>query len=97
MHGKTSNIYHNAQGLFADIPSPFKAARYHSLEVSPDKQSLKNELNITASTDDGAIMALEHKQFPLYGVQFHPESFLTEHGFTLIHNFLQSGPLSESQ
>lgn len=92
MHGKTSTIDHNGQGLFHGIPTAFKAARYHSLEVLPSKQALESDLIITAHTEDGTIMAMEHNYFPLYGVQFHPESYLTEHGFIMIENFLGSIP-----
>ncbi len=87
MHGKASRIVHRGQGLFAGIPSPFLAARYHSLVVAPHSA----ELEVHARSDDGAIMALGHINAPLFGVQFHPESFLTEHGSDLIRNFLQMG------
>lgn len=95
MHGKTSKIYHNGKGLFSTIPSPFLAARYHSLEIAPDRTALMHDIHITARAEDDTIMAIEHKIHPLYGVQFHPESFLTEFGFTMIYNFLLSGPLSD--
>ncbi|MFO7559738.1 MAG: aminodeoxychorismate/anthranilate synthase component II [Desulfobacterales bacterium] len=88
-HGKTSGVYHESRHLFAGIPSPFTAARYHSLMT----QFENCRLEITAKSDDGVIMGLSHSEFPLHGVQFHPESFLTEHGFTLIENFLKLGPL----
>ena len=74
MHGKTSNIYHNKRGIFRNIPSPFKATRYHSLILDP--KSVPKCLEITAKTDDGIIMAVKHRTLPLYGVQFHPESIL---------------------
>ena len=93
LHGKTSAILHDGQGLFAGLPSPFQAARYHSLMVAPDTRALREELTITARTADDTIMGLAHQRYPLCGVQFHPESFLTEHGFTLVENFLQLGPL----
>jgi para-aminobenzoate synthetase component II len=93
LHGKTSAVVHDGQGLFAGVPSPFRAARYHSLAVAPDEDALAQGLTINAcAEDDGTIMGLSHRRFPLCGVQFHPESFLTEHGFDLIENFLRLGP-----
>lgn len=89
MHGKTSDVRHEGRGLFAGLPSPFKAARYHSLAVA----DVSPQLEITARTSDGVIMGLAHREHPLHGVQFHPESFLTEHGFSLIENFLAMGAL----
>ena len=86
MHGKTSLISHNEKGLFKDIESPFEATRYHSLIV--DTTSFPAELEITAKTDDGLIMGLKHKEFEIYGLQFHPESILTSYGHKLINNFL---------
>ena len=86
MHGKTSLISHNEKGLFKDIESPFEATRYHSLIVDPT--SFPAELEITAKTDDGLIMGLKHKEFEIYGLQFHPESILTSWGHKLINNFL---------
>ena len=86
MHGKTSLISHNEKGLFKDIESPFEATRYHSLIVDPT--SFPAELEITAKTDDGLIMGLKHKEFDIYGLQFHPESILTSYGHKLINNFL---------
>ena len=88
MHGKTSLISHNESGLFKNIESPFNATRYHSLMVDPE--SFPNELEITAKTDDGLIMGLKHKEFEIYGLQFHPESILTAYGHKLIENFLLS-------
>ena len=88
MHGKTSLISHNESGLFKNIESPFNATRYHSLMV--DSESFPNELEITAKTDDGLIMGLKHKEFEIYGLQFHPESILTAYGHKLIENFLLS-------
>lgn len=86
MHGKTSDIYHDRKTIFNNIPSPFKATRYHSLSVKED--GLPSCLEITARTSDGEIMALRHKEYPIEGVQFHPESILTEYGKEIIKNFL---------
>jgi anthranilate synthase component 2 len=90
VHGKTSTVYHIAQGLFEGIPIPFSAARYHSLMAEPGDGSLI----ITAETNKGVIMGMSHPERPLCGVQFHPESFLTQYGFQLIENFLKLGPVS---
>ncbi len=87
MHGKSSLIYHNSQGVLAGLPNPFSAIRYHSLVVLRDK--LPDCLEVTAWTDDGEIMGLRHKQHPVEGIQFHPESFMTEVGKDLLRNFLQ--------
>ena len=89
MHGKTSLVHHSNWGIFKDIPSPFIAARYHSLIVRLNK----NGLFVTSRSRDGVIMGISHPSAPLHGVQFHPESFLTEHGFLLVENFLRLGPL----
>ncbi|MGB2867362.1 MAG: aminodeoxychorismate/anthranilate synthase component II [Bacteroidota bacterium] len=89
-HGKTSPIFHGESGLFRDIPSPFTAARYHSLIV--EKESLPKELEVTAWTEDGTIMAVRHREFPTFGVQFHPESIATEHGKKILKNFLMIIP-----
>lgn len=86
MHGKTSPIQHHGEDLFQDIPSPFPATRYHSLLV--ERSSLPAELEITAETQEGEIMGLRHRTLPIWGVQFHPESLATEHGLTLLSNFL---------
>ena len=86
MHGKVSEITHNATGVLAAIPSPFKATRYHSLTLERD--SLPDCLEITAETDDGVIQGIAHRDLPIHGVQFHPESIATEHGHQLIQNFL---------
>lgn len=86
MHGKTSLINHDGLGIFKNIPNPFTATRYHSLIV--EKSSLSDNLRITATTDEGEIMGLQHKTLQCYGVQFHPESFLTTNGKTLLQNFL---------
>jgi anthranilate synthase/aminodeoxychorismate synthase-like glutamine amidotransferase len=93
LHGKTSLVFHDGGFLFSGLPSPFKAARYHSLVVEPAAAALEKDLIVTAWSDSGLIMGLSHRRFPLHGVQFHPESFLTEHGFVLIENFLRLGPL----
>lgn len=87
VHGRTSYIDHAETGLFKGIPSPLRVARYHSLIV--DEASLPKELVVTARTDDMIPMALKHRSFPLFGVQFHPESVLTQHGRTLLANFAQ--------
>lgn len=86
MHGKISRIKHNNKGIFNGIPSMFNATRYHSLAISRD--SFPAELIVTAETEDGEIMGLEHESFALYGVQFHPESILSEYGHQLLQNFL---------
>lgn len=86
MHGKTSRIYHDGKGLFKGLPYPFEATRYHSLVV--EKKSFPKALEITAKTRDGEIMALKHKSYPVFGVQFHPESILTVCGKELLKNFL---------
>jgi anthranilate synthase component II len=89
MHGKTSAVHHDGAGLFEGVPQPLIVARYHSLAVSGVDEALR----VNARASDGVAMALQHVREPLFGVQFHPESFLTQHGFTLIENFLRSGPL----
>jgi anthranilate synthase component 2 len=86
MHGKTSQIYHDGVGIFAGIKSPFTATRYHSLIV--EAASLPDCLQVTAHTDDGIIMGLQHRHLPIHGVQFHPESIASEHGHDLLNNFL---------
>jgi para-aminobenzoate synthetase component II len=95
-HGKTSAVYHDGRGVFESLPSPFQAARYHSLAVEPLAAALQGELTITARTRDQIIMGLAHRRHPLHGVQFHPESFLTEHGYKLVDNFLGLGPLART-
>lgn len=87
MHGKTSQIHHKDTDLFAGLPNPFTAARYHSLLV--ERSSLPDCLEVTAETDDGLIMGLRHKTLPVYGVQFHPESFATDGGIRILENFLR--------
>lgn len=87
VHGKKDEIYHNNQGVFRKMPKPFQAARYHSLII--DRES--SDLIETAHSKKGIVMGIEHKKYPLYGIQFHPESFMTEEGYTIIENFLKSG------
>ena len=86
MHGKTSVIRHDGQGVFAGLPNPFEATRYHSLIV--DRDSIPPELEISAETDDGTVMGLRHREHAIEGVQFHPESILTASGHDLLRNFL---------
>ncbi|MGA9657735.1 MAG: aminodeoxychorismate/anthranilate synthase component II [Asticcacaulis sp.] len=87
MHGKTSQIHHNNTGIFKDLPNPFTATRYHSLAVK--RETLPDDLEITAWTEDGEIMGLQHKTRPIHGVQFHPESIATVGGHQLLANFLE--------
>jgi anthranilate synthase/aminodeoxychorismate synthase-like glutamine amidotransferase len=89
MHGKTSMIYHNQKGIFKGIPNPFEATRYHSLIVSG--RNLPSELEVVAWTKDDEIMGLKHKDYPVWGVQFHPESILTKAGKDILKNFLNYG------
>jgi len=86
MHGKTSEVHHTGVGVFSGLPEPLTATRYHSLVVDPD--SVPDSLEVTASTPDGVVMGLRHREHPIEGVQFHPESILTEAGHTLLGNFL---------
>ncbi len=86
MHGKTSPVYHKQDALFTDVPSPFVATRYHSLVV--EEESLPDELEVIAFTEDGEIMGVRHKEYPVIGVQFHPESILTDSGMQILQNFL---------
>jgi anthranilate synthase/aminodeoxychorismate synthase-like glutamine amidotransferase len=88
MHGKTSPVYHDGQTLFRGLPSPFQAMRYHSLVVERD--SLPPQFEISAWTAEGEVMAIRHRQYPVEGVQFHPESILTEHGLSLLLQFLDT-------
>jgi anthranilate synthase/aminodeoxychorismate synthase-like glutamine amidotransferase len=90
MHGKTSRIHHRGSGIFAGLPSPFIATRYHSLVIAP--ASIPPSLLVTATSEDGEIMAVQHAEHPVYGVQFHPESVLTEHGYRLLDHFLHGVP-----
>ena len=94
MHGKTSALIHDNTHLFAGLPSPLRVARYHSLAVRPAPEVIDRTLEVTGLTQSGTIMGLSHCRYPLHGVQFHPESFLTEHGFSLVENFLRLGPLA---
>ena len=87
MHGKTSPILHDGEGVFQDLPSPFEAVRYHSLLI--ERETMPDCLEVTAETDQGEIMGVRHKDLPLEGVQFHPESVITEHGMELLRNFLK--------
>jgi para-aminobenzoate synthetase component 2 len=89
MHGKTSSIFHDGQTIYEGVPSPFKAIRYHSLIV--DRESFPDCLEISAWTEDGEIMGLRHRTYKVEGVQFHPESILTNKGYRLLQNFLKQG------
>jgi anthranilate synthase/aminodeoxychorismate synthase-like glutamine amidotransferase len=86
MHGKTSMIYHDGQGIYRGLPNPFEATRYHSLVIKPG--TLPEDFQVVARTDQDEIMGIRHKTYPLEGVQYHPESFLTEVGIDLLRNFL---------
>jgi anthranilate synthase/aminodeoxychorismate synthase-like glutamine amidotransferase len=92
MHGRTSEVYHDGSGLYRSIPSPFSVCRYHSLIVEP--ASLPDELIVTGHTSDRVVMGFRHRHAPIVGVQFHPESILTEYGFQLLANFLAIAGLS---
>jgi anthranilate synthase/aminodeoxychorismate synthase-like glutamine amidotransferase len=92
MHGKTSLVHHNSAGVFAGLPSPFSATRYHSLVIQPG--SLPEDLEVTASTDEGVIMGIRHLDVEVEGVQFHPESVMTAEGITLMKNFLKGASVS---
>ena len=89
MHGKTSAIHHKSTGVFRDLPNPLQATRYHSLVI--ERETIPDCLEITAWTDDGEIMGVRHKQHPIWGVQFHPESILTVNGRRILENFLRLG------
>lgn len=86
VHGKAGAMHHEGRGLFAGLPSPFSATRYHSLIV--ERESLPDELEVTAALENGTIMGLQHRDLPIHGVQFHPESIASEHGHALLKNFL---------
>jgi anthranilate synthase/aminodeoxychorismate synthase-like glutamine amidotransferase len=90
MHGKPSRIHHQGHGLFAGLPSPFTATRYHSLVIAP--ASVPPDLRVTATSEDGEIMAVQHARNPVYGVQFHPESVLSEQGYRLLDHFIHGIP-----
>jgi len=92
MHGKTSMISHDNEGLYKGLPNPFKAVRYHSLVI--DKSTLSDEFIVDAVAEDGDIMGIRHKALPIFGVQFHPESIVSEYGFDILKNFLQEAKLS---
>lgn len=94
MHGKVSAITHTGKGVFENLPSPLKATRYHSLIVARD--TLPSCLEVTAQTDDGLIMGLQHRELPIFGVQFHPESIASEHGHELLRNFLKLAGLTSA-
>lgn len=91
VHGKLGQMHHNGTGVFSDLPSPFAATRYHSLIV--ERNSLPECLEVTAWLEDGTIMGLQHRDLPIHGVQFHPESIATEHGHKLLKNFLNHVPV----
>ena len=95
VHGKTSNVTHDGTGVFENILSPLTATRYHSLVV--ERESMPECLRITASTEDGLVMGMRHREFDIEGVQFHPESVLTEHGHGLVANFLRRAGLATSR
>ncbi len=95
MHGKTSPIHHEGQTLFAGLPSPFTATRYHSLAVR--RETLPDALKVTAWTEDGEIMGLSHVSRPIHGVQFHPEAIATEHGHAMLANFLDLAGVRRTQ
>jgi len=88
MHGKTSPVQHDGLGVFTGVLSPFEAARYHSLVV--DEESLPECLKVTSRTPDGVVMGVRHREYPIEGIQFHPESFMTEHGMKILENFLEA-------
>jgi anthranilate synthase/aminodeoxychorismate synthase-like glutamine amidotransferase len=94
MHGKTSGIYHTGRGIFAHLPNPFTATRYHSLIV---QEPLPADLEVTAFTIEGEVMGIRHTRYPTYGVQFHPESILTTEGKQLLENFLRDGQSLQTQ
>lgn len=88
VHGKTSRVIHEGKGIFKDIPNNFLAARYHSLVIAP--ATMPAELEVTARTADGVVMGVQHRTYPVFGVQFHPESIATEHGKLLLRNFIST-------
>lgn len=88
LHGKTSSVHHTGKGLLRSLPSPFIATRYHSLAI--EEETLPDELEVTGRTESGVVMSIEHRTLPISGVQFHPESVLTEHGHQMLGNWLES-------
>ena len=88
MHGKTSSVHHDSRGVFTGVASPFEAARYHSLVV--EEESLPDCLEVTSRTPDGVVMGIRHTEYPIEGIQFHPESFMTEHGMKILERFLEA-------
>ncbi|MDA0769425.1 MAG: anthranilate/aminodeoxychorismate synthase component II [SAR202 cluster bacterium Casp-Chloro-G4] len=95
MHGKMSLIHHDGKGVYKGLPNPFKAIRYHSLAVY--KEDLPDDLEVSAWTDNGIVMGVRHKEHPVEGIQFHPESIMTEVGHDLLRNFLESGPQANGE
>jgi anthranilate synthase component II len=93
MHGKTSPVSHDGSGLFTSIPSPFTATRYHSLIV----EDIPAELTVNATSDDGHVMGFRHKELPIHGVQFHPESIATEHGHAMLANFMKAAGMKPKE
>lgn len=87
VHGKTSEVQHEGKGIFKSIPNRFLATRYHSLVIEPT--TMPSELEVTAKTQDGVVMGVQHRQYPIFGVQFHPESIATQHGKVLLRNFVE--------
>jgi anthranilate synthase/aminodeoxychorismate synthase-like glutamine amidotransferase len=87
MHGKTSRVFHDGRGVFAGVESPFEAARYHSLVV--EEGSLPDCLEVSGRTEDGVVMGVRHREYPVEGIQFHPESFMTGPGMKILENFLE--------
>ena len=94
LHGKTSQVHHNGAGVLAGLPDPFTATRYHSLAVVPE--TLPDEIEVTGATESGVVMAMRHRTLPVEGVQFHPESVLTEGGHTMLANWLATCGLPEA-
>ncbi len=95
MHGRTSQVFHDEQGIFAGLPNPLEACRYHSLVV--EERSLPHALKATAHSADGVVMALAHRSLPVVGLQFHPESILTQHGYPLLTGFLRLAGLATAE
>lgn len=95
VHGQASRVHHGGSGIFAGLPSPLMVGRYHSLVV--EEESLSSELEVTARTDDGLVMAMAHRRWPIFGVQFHPESILTESGYAILENFLRLTGIADQE